>query len=578
MLPIAQLPTPLPELRSADAVSGDRIQINGQPVSAGWFWQGENARRPDRLWLPLDLLEARLGFRRVRGLGGDALEWFGRRAFIDAIPTKTLGDEVGLEVSDWLQAAGVISSRVGSRLELSLPPARLQQLRRGKGSTANRLVLDLSGPVFVQRLGDDLLLALSINPAQQRQLERLGLGSKQTPKGLLLNGQATRLQTLTLAEPWRLVLDGIGGRSAGAASTNRPSSLPLGDQRIAALIRRGLVLDRRTVTVGVKPIRILRAGGDLNRLGVALTPLAMTGQQQGLRYLPQLSRPAGAVIAVNGGFFNRIQQLPLGALRRKGRWLSGPILNRGVVAWGPGSELEFGRLRLDQELRVDGGRRWGLGFLNSGYVQRGLSRYTNAWGPTYRALSGEEQALLVQNGAVTKVYSRAQLNGGVPLPANADLVVARGGAPLPAVLGDSVSLLQQANSRLGDRPNVLGGGPLLMQQGRIVLNGRGEGFSPGFLALAAPRTVVGNGAGGTWLMTVQGGGGSDPTLLETALAMQQLGLRDALNLDGGSSTTMVAAGRTLMNGSGSSPRIHNGLGLVPAQASADATQQPLPLW
>ena len=70
MLPIAQLPTPLPELRSADAVSGDRIQINGQPVSAGWFWQGENARRPDRLWLPLDLLEARLGFRRVRGLGG----------------------------------------------------------------------------------------------------------------------------------------------------------------------------------------------------------------------------------------------------------------------------------------------------------------------------------------------------------------------------------------------------------------------------------------------------------------------------------------------------------------------------
>ena len=45
--------------------------------------------------------------------------------------------------------------------------------------------------------------------------------------------------------------------------------------------------------------------------------------------------------------------------------------------------------------------------------------------------------------------------------------------------------------------------------------------------------------------------------------MQQLGLSDALNLDGGSSTTLVAGGRTLINGSGSSPRIHNGLGLVP---------------
>ena len=57
--------------------------------------------------------------------------------------------------------------------------------------------------------------------------------------------------------------------------------------------------------------------------------------------------------------------------------------------------------------------------------------------------------------------------------------------------------------------------------------------------------------------------GSDPTLLETALAAQQLGLKDALNLDGGSSTTVVVAGQTLMNGRGSAPRVHNGLGFVP---------------
>ena len=52
-------------------------------------------------------------------------------------------------------------------------------------------------------------------------------------------------------------------------------------------------------------------------------------------------------------------------------------------------------------------------------------------------------------------------------------------------------------------------------------------------------------------------------LLETALAAQQLGLNDALNLDGGSSTTVVVAGQTVMNGRGSAPRIHNGLGFVP---------------
>ena len=57
--------------------------------------------------------------------------------------------------------------------------------------------------------------------------------------------------------------------------------------------------------------------------------------------------------------------------------------------------------------------------------------------------------------------------------------------------------------------------------------------------------------------------GSDPTLLETALAAQQLGLRDALNLDGGSSTTLVVAGRTVMNGQ-RLPIDSQRIGLVPS--------------
>jgi exopolysaccharide biosynthesis protein len=109
---------------------------------------------------------------------------------------------------------------------------------------------------------------------------------------------------------------------------------------------------------------------------------------------------------------------------------------------------------------------------------------------------------------------------------------------------------------------VLGGGPLLMQHGRIVLNGRSEGFSPGFLRLTAPRTVVGQGRDGQWMLTVHGATTSDPTLLETALAAQQLGFTDALNLDGGSSTTLVVSNQTVMNGRGSTPRVHNGLGLI----------------
>ena len=560
MLPLAQLPEPPPEVRFAASRSGNRIVIAGQRLSGGWQWQGQRDDQPDELWLPLDLLEGQLGFSRLEN---GNLEWYGEQRPLESIPQRPLGDEVALEVADWLAAVGVRSSTRGRQLLLELPAPLLQRLRRGKGSNAGRVVFDLDGPVFVQRLGSDLLLDFRSNPGQQRLLRTLGLQPRQTENGLRLQGQATRLSTLTLADPWRVVLDGLGEPAAEAVRAQQQTPLPLSHPAVAGLVRRGLVLERRQVTVGVKPLEVLRAGGDLPNLGLKLKPLTMVGSQQGLRFLPQLTRPAGAVIGVNGGYFNRIRQLPLGALRRNGVWLSGPILNRGVIAWNQNSALQFGRLRLDQDLVVNGGRRWGLGYLNSGYVQKGLSRYTRAWGPVYRALSGEEQALLVRDGIVETLYASAALRRGVPLAAQTDLVVARGGARLPAQPGDRVTLRLRANSMLGESSNVLGGGPLLLQEGRVVLNGRGEGFSPGFLSLSAPRTVVGSGEGGTWLLTLRGSTGSDPTLLETTLAMQQLGLRDALNLDGGSSTTMDVAGRSLMNGRGSSPRIHNGLGLVP---------------
>ena len=568
MLLIAQLPPPLPELRNSEVISGNRISIEGQGLSADWAWQGRSASRPERLWLPLNLLEARLGFRRSGTGGNDQLEWYGRRQGIQSFSTKTLGDEVGLEVATWLNNLGVSLRRQGNNLSLGLPTAQLRQLRQGNGSTAGRLVLDVEKPVFVQRRGSDLLLNLRSDQRQQATLRSLGLMPKQVGSLLTLRGQATKVQSLTLAGPWRVVLDGV--KPATSAVRSAPGrGLPLSDPAISALIRRGLTIERRTVRVGVKPLEVLRAGGDLTRLGLTLTPLAMAGSQQGLRYLPQLSRPAGALVAINGGFFNRIKQLPLGALRRDGLWLSGPILNRGVIAWGNNNSLTFGRLRLDQALRVGNGRRWGLGFLNSGYVQRGLSRYTSAWGPYYRSLSGREQAILIRAGNVIAEYNNSQLSRGVSLPKGTDLVVARGGAPLPARTGDQAKVEMSSSNPLGDKPNVLGGGPLLMKGGQVVLNGRREGFSPGFLSQTAPRTVIAQGKGGIWMLAIRGAG-SNPTLLETSLAMRQLGMRDALNLDGGSSTTLIAAGRTLINGSGSPPRIHNGLGLV--------QQRALPLW
>ena len=556
-------PAPIAEIRAAQPVQGSSLRLAGNAIKSGWLWVGRSRSDPEQLWLPLDTLTSRLGVLRSTTGSGDQLEWYGKKAALNSFQQRSIDDEVALEISAWLRDLGVRLERSGDSLSLNLPAPQLLRLRQGKGSTANRLVFDLSGPALVQRQGNDLLIGISTTSTQERQLRAMGLNPQRQRQTLSLRGQATTLSTLTLASPWRLVLDGLSTQATSRVSSARdPLAASLLNPAVQDLIRRGLVLDKRVVKVGVKPLLIYRVGTDPNAQQLNLLPLAPTSGQQGLRFLNQLAQPARALFAVNGGFFNRVRQLPLGAVKRDGTWLSGPILNRGAIGWSGTDRLRFGRLRLHQELVVDGGRRWGLGHLNSGYVQRGLSRYNRAWGSAYRALSGSEKAITVIDGEVRSVHNQAALSRGVPIPVNGDLVVARGGAPLPAQQGQKARIQTSSSDPLGNEDQVIGGGPLLLQNGGVVLNGRSEGFSAGFLSLSAPRTVVAQDQKRIWLMTLEGRS-SDPTLLETSLALRQLGITDALNLDGGSSTSLLVANRLVMTGRGMAPRVQNALGLVP---------------
>ena len=136
-------------------------------------------------------------------------------------------------------------------------------------------------------------------------------------------------------------------------------------------------------------------------------------------------------------------------------------------------------------------------------------------------------------------------------------------------------LFRSASSAVGEKSHVLGGGPLLLAGGRVVLNGSAEGFSAGFLQQGAPRTVVASDGRQLWLLTLQGVGNAGPTLMETALLLRQEGLQDALNLDGGSSTGLVLADVHTVKGRGVAASVHNGLGLVPRVAgTALATGSP----
>ena len=316
--------------------------------------------------------------------------------------------------------------------------------------------------------------------------------------------------------------------------------------------------------------RLIRQGVRINAVRVdprtaslQLRPLARPGGMEGLSSLVQLANQQQAWVAINGGFFNRVRRLPLGALKANGRWLSGPILNRGVAAWSERSLPRFGRLQLVETIAGPDGQRRPINAVNSGYVQRGISRYNADWGPSYRALSGSETGLLLQAGSVSQLFGVAELEAGVPVRGDDLLLVARGGTILPWTTGERLQLESRLSNELGLAPHVIGGGPLLLLGGQIVLNGAAENFSASFLSQGAPRTVLARDDQQVWLITLEGTQDSGPSLGETALLLQQLGLRDAVNLDGGSSTGLVLGGSLQVKGRGVAGSVHNGVGLVP---------------
>jgi len=571
--PAAPGPAAAPPLRPAWAeghaqqtlprqASGDALRINGLRQQARWLIEdGE-------LWLPLEVLEGQLGVNRRAGPdGGMVLEWYGQRLALPAGRERSLADEVAVPALGLLQPLGVATSVRGQLLELNLPPRPLVGIRsRDLGSGGRRVVFDLAGPSLLRSGDGQLLLSASASELQRRQLAELGLAPRQQGDWLALRAEGQRL---SLAGPWRLVLDLPGGSGSGSApgsasDPNGTANRPLGsDPRLAQLMNQGLAIERRVAAGSTGPVLIHSVRLDPTAVPLELRPLNRPDGMQGLSSLSQLARGESALIAINGGYFNRVNRLPLGALRDGGVWLSGPILNRGAIGWQAGTLPSFGRLSLEESVEDSQGRRWPLTSLNSGYVQKGVARYTSAWGRSYTPISGQEMAVLLRDGRVLLRYEPGSLAGGVPLRPGDELLVARGGLLVPWQPGETLQLRSRPSHPLGASPYVIGGGPLLLQGGQLVLNGTAEGFSPGFLGQGAPRTVIASDGRQLWLLTLQGMGGAGPTLMETALLLQQQGLRDALNLDGGSSTGLVLGQEHTVKGRGVAAAVHNGLGLVP---------------
>jgi hypothetical protein len=184
--------------------------------------------------------------------------------------------------------------------------------------------------------------------------------------------------------------------------------------------------------------------------------------------------------------------------------------------------------------------------------------------PSYGAPPPREGGVeaVLRDGAVARVRGP----GTGPVPRDGLLLTGTGDAArflrdvaLPRSQAEVELALTMAGRplELAQQTLVVGGGPRLLRRGRVAVTARAEGFAPPqapafygtFVAARQPRTLAGVRADGTLLLvTVDGrrpGWSTGMTLPEAARLMRSLGARDALNLDGGGSTTMTVRGEVV---------------------------------
>jgi hypothetical protein len=267
------------------------------------------------------------------------------------------------------------------------------------------------------------------------------------------------------------------------------------------------------------------------------------GREKASTILQALARTHRVIGGVNADFFLFVPPgVPSGAFIQAGRVVTGPS-ERPVLAITPERTPTITTVRLSGSVDV-GARRFSIAAWNRS-APRSISLFDASWShSTDTATAAIEVVLTGRNPA--RVVRVDTTTSGVAIRNGEAVLIAGRGAPdsvrsalLALRPGDAV----RVNMSLGPfHPReAVGGRPLLIRDSTVTADADTAGPSG-----RHPRTAVGIARNGKRLLLAvidgrQSGYSMGMTLRELADLMLALGARDALNLDGGGSTTMVYA-------------------------------------
>lgn len=249
--------------------------------------------------------------------------------------------------------------------------------------------------------------------------------------------------------------------------------------------------------------------------------------------------------AANADFFDATkpstaQGFSLGLEIKDGELLQSQVDENMAAAFYDGSSLYFSYMTMAMTISAPNGESAAVMHLNKHTDYYGdILMYTSGWnGGLSPAPGGEVVEVVVEDDTVTEFRRNMP---PVQIPENGYVLVVSEGVSMflsnNFQVGDHIELSVTASPSLENVETAFGGGTLLL------LDGEKTSFTH-TIAGNSPRTCIGTNADGTvvYIITVDGRqtisrGVTQSELADIAL---ELGCQNALNLDGGGSTRMMA--------------------------------------
>lgn len=330
-------------------------------------------------------------------------------------------------------------------------------------------------------------------------------------------------------------------------------------------------LEWQPVADGVAHAHLTRpapGGGQWNvhvlRIDPAIARLDVIRAQDtavGLERVSSIAARTKAIAAVNGGYFRTSGTFlgdSTGVVTIDGEIWSEPDRGRavvGIVRAPAADRLIFGHVRWEASLAAGGVRR-AIDGVNRARGEHELVIFTPRFGAkTLTDDSGIEAT--VAGGKVIDVHDGA---GGTAIPEDGLVISARGRAALwvrqhvtaGTAIETSMALAPVDASDAtawAAAEDALGAGPKLVTDGRIDVTDEREKMVSSFAPTLHPRTAIGSRADGTVVLLVADGRHPPErvglSLHDLARLMVELGVTEAINLDGGGSSTMVVGDRVV---------------------------------